>query len=204
MTIHYCKQRSDEWYAIKRGKLSASMIADIMPSSSKSIDSWTDTQLKSVFEIATQRMTGIVQSSYVSAPMQWGIDHEDDARLAYEFSTDQHVEQVGFIELDEWIGCSPDGLVNDDGLIEIKCPDSSTHLLYRVSPEDMVKRYKWQVQSQLYISNRLWCDLVSFDPRFELEKQLKIIRVNRNESEIAQIANRLSQAVKLAKEFMEK
>lgn len=204
MKIYNCQQRSDEWFAIKKGKLSASMVADIMPSSSKSLDSWTDTQLKSVFEIATQRMTGIVQKTYVSPPMQWGIDHEDEARLAYEFSTDAKVEQVGFIELDDWIGCSPDGLVNDDGLIEIKCPDSSTHLLYRVSPEDMIKRYKWQVQSQLYISNRLWCDLVSFDPRFEIEKQLMIIRVNRNESEIAQIANRLSQAVKLAREFMEK
>ncbi|MDD5358312.1 MAG: YqaJ viral recombinase family protein [Candidatus Nanoarchaeia archaeon] len=204
MIIHDCKQRSESWYEIKIGKFSSSNFSDIMPPSSKSLDSWTDTQLKSVFAIATQRMTGEVQNGYVSPAMQWGIDHEDEARTAYEFTQDCEVKQVGFVELNEWVGCSPDGLIGDDGLIEIKCPDSSTHLLYRVSPDDMVKRYHWQVQGQLYVTDRKWCDLVSFDPRFELEKQLKIIRVARDDHAISLLKSRLEQAIKLAIDFMAK
>jgi hypothetical protein len=203
MIIHDCKQRSEEWIKLRCGKFTASQFKRLIPGVRQTKE-WSDGQLKYIAEIASQRATGIVPKKYISESMEGGIENEDAARTAYEFTQDCEVKQVGFVELDEWVGCSPDGLVNDDGLTEYKCPDSSSHMLYRVFINTLVENYNWEVQGQLYVTDRKWCDLVSFDPRFEIEKQLKIIRVNRDDHAISLLKSRLEQAIKLAIDFMAK
>ena len=130
-------------------------------------------------------------------------EKEDEARFAYEMETGNEVEQVGFIELDDWIGCSPDGLIREDGYWEAKCPNSDTHLRYSLAPHELEVNYGWQVMGGLWISGRTWAHIVSYDPRFKDEKkQLVVWSITRDEEAIERLASRLSFAVKTAKSIM--
>jgi putative phage-type endonuclease len=137
--------------------------------------------------IVAERLTGTVQESYSNAAMQWGTETEPLARMAYELRTDSLVESVGFIphHTIQMAGASPDGLVGD-GLIEIKCPNTSTHidtLLSGVVPS----KYVLQMQWQMACTNRQWCDFVSYDPRMPDQLSMFIKRVNRDARQIVEI-----------------
>jgi hypothetical protein len=136
-------------------------------------------------DIATERLTKSATPHYTNSAMQWGVTHEASARILYEQRRQLQVEETGFIQHDELdAGASPDGLVDWDGLIEIKCPyNSSVHVLTWMDgmPEDHVA----QVQGQLWITGRQWCDFVSFDPRMPPALQLYVERIERNDSYIA-------------------
>lgn len=177
MIIHYVLQRSQEWYAVKCGKIGASSIKDVLSKGT--------TRNTYMMRLLAERLSGIPQETYCNGAMQWGIDNEEFARNTYEMETGNTVQQVGFVELDEFIGCSPDGLVGGDGLVEIKCPNSSTHLTYILAGK-MPAEYVLQVQTQLWITERLWCDFVSFDPRIP-SRPFWTIRVNRDEKKITEI-----------------
>jgi hypothetical protein len=119
--------------------------------------------------------------------MQWGIDQEDHARAAYQIHALCTVEEVGFLEHPRlFAGASPDGLIGDDGMVEIKCPNQSTHgetlLTGRIDD-----KYHKQMQFQLACSGRSWCDFVSFDPRFPEPMRLWVKRVNRDDEAINEI-----------------
>jgi hypothetical protein len=203
MIIHEMAQRSPEWYDVRRGKFTASDFDTLMPAKSKGADSWTETQMRIVYRIAAERMTGLARPSlFVNDAMQWGIDTEAEARAVYELEIGKEIKEVGFIEASDWIGCSPDGLIGDDCGLEIKCPNSETHLRYSCEG-GLAEDYFWQVQGALWISGRKEWDIVSFDPRFDDSWQLHIAHVARHEESISKLAQRIDMAILKARAIIE-
>jgi putative phage-type endonuclease len=199
MIIHEIEQRTPAWAAIRMGKYTASIFADLMPAKSKPADSWTETQTKAMYAVVAERMTGVKPQGFESYAMQWGTLNEDQAREVYEVENAVKVGKVGFVELSDWIGCSPDGFIGEDGLIEIKCPNSDTHLMYSTIPGKLSDAYYWQVMGQLWITGRKWCDLVSFDPRFkEYTDQIYTVRIERDEEAIKRLSDRMETVVAIA------
>jgi putative phage-type endonuclease len=178
------EQRTAEWFQARLGRLTASRIADMM---AKTRNGWGASRANYAWELAIERLTGEPTPSFCSPAMQWGIDREDEARAAYQIHALCSVEQVGFIEHPKlFAGASPDGLIGDDGMLEIKCPGSASHgeiLLTGRIPD----KYHKQMQFQLACSGRAWCDFASFDPRFPEPMRLWVKRVERADSDIAEI-----------------
>ena len=163
-TIHTMEQRSDEWFAVRCGKLTASRVADAL---AKTKTGWGAARERYLTEVVLERITGqVVPLGFTSADMQWGTDTEPEARAAYEFRLDAAVEEVGFVDHGtiKNFGCSPDGLVLEGGMVEIKCPASHTHLK-TILDNKIPPQYIKQMQAQMLICQRRWCDFVSFDPR---------------------------------------
>jgi putative phage-type endonuclease len=137
-------------------------------------------------QLVLERVTGTRAESYSNAAILHGIEQEPFARAAYETHTGQMVEEVGFIPHPdiEAAGASPDGLVGDDGMVEIKCPSSSTALecwlSYSQGANPVDPRYYAQMQWQMRCADRSWCDYVVFDPRMPAKAQLFVYRVDRN------------------------
>jgi len=180
------KQGSPEWLALRAGKITASRLADVM-SVIKSGEAASRKDYRA--QIAVETLTGLpMESGFCSAEMAWGVVNEKFARAAYEVATDQFVDQVGFAlhPLIERAGASPDGLVGVDGLLEIKCPKSSTHLDYIVANE-VPEKYKLQMLWQMDCCTRQWCDFVSFDPRMPEHLQLFVKRFEIDNERIAKM-----------------
>ena len=171
-------QRSEAWFRARLGKVTASAVADVLAKTKTGVSA---SRCNYLIKLAIQRVTGQIEESYTNEAMQWGIDNEDQARVAYEVASGNFVDQVGFVdhEIIDWFGCSPDGLVNNDGLVEIKCPNSATHWEY-FKTKEVPKKYFIQMQAQMSCTGRKWCDFVSFDPRMPERSQLLIIRVSRD------------------------
>jgi len=138
--------------------------------------------------LLTERLTGQPAETYQNAAMQWGIDTEPQARAAYEFSRDVEVVETGWVPHPEveGAGCSPDGLVGDDGMVEIKCPNTATHCDTLLGAE-IDRRYLLQMQWQMECARRQWCDFISFDPRLPLRMQLFVKRIERDDKLIEEI-----------------
>ena len=178
-------QGTPEWHQLRAGKVTASRVADIL---AKTKTGPSASRQNYLIELALQRTTGIIQESYSNAAMEWGTQTEPQARVAYEVNTNNFVDQVAFIDHPsiKWFGCSPDGLVSDRGLLEIKCPNSATHWEYFKAKEPP-KKYFIQMQAQIAVTGRDWCDFVSFDPRMPDRSQLLIVRVDRDDAFIAEM-----------------
>lgn len=176
------QQGTPEWFAQRLGKATASRIKDIV---AKTKTGYSTSRDKYLTQLLLERLTGTVAESYSDAVMAWGNDTEPFARAAYEAQKGVMVDQVAFINHPtiEMAGASPDGLVGDDGLVEIKCPMSHTHLESLLGGLD--DQYKVQVQWQMACTGRKWTDLCSFDPRFPAELQLVIKRFERDDAFIA-------------------
>lgn len=157
-------QRTSEWYQDRCGCLTASAVSALYDM--KRDGSPKQAYYDLIDRLIAERVTGDVLPNFTSAAMQWGIDHEDEARIAYEAETGACTDLVGFIKHPDidWLGASPDGLVDDDGLVEIKCPNTITHLK-RVRAGDVPEEYKPQMLLQLVVTGRKWCDFVDYDPR---------------------------------------
>ena len=185
------EQGSNEWFAMRAGKVTASRVADILATTRSGPSASRQNYL---IELALQRSTGNIEPSYTNAAMEWGTQTEPQARAAYEVETGNFVDQVAFIDHPTiaWFGCSPDGLVGDDGLIEIKCPNSATHWEY-FKAKKPPQKYVIQMQTQLAVTGRKWCDFVSFDPRMPERSQLLIVRVDRDEAFIAELEEKVKQ-----------
>lgn len=178
------EQRTAEWYQARLGRLTASRVADMMATTKSG---WGASRANYAWELAIERLTGQPSPSFCSPAMQWGIDHEDQARAAYQIEALVSVELIGFVEHPRlFAGASPDGLIGGDGMVEIKCPNSATHgntLLTGAIDDKYVK----QVQFQLACAGRAWCDFVSFDPRFPEPMRLWVKRIERDDALIAEI-----------------
>ena len=176
-------QGTPEWHAQRLGKATASRIADII-AKTKSGPSASRESYR--IELALERITGARAASFSNAAMQWGTETEPLARAAYEAHTGAIVEEVAMIEHPSipMAGASPDGLVDDDGLLEIKCPNSPTHMktLLSKKPDGA---YVTQMMWQMACTGRRWCDFVSFDPRFPSALQLFVVRIHRDDEQIA-------------------
>ena len=185
------EQGTPEWHQMRLGKVTASRVADILAQTRTGPSASRQNYL---IELALQRSTGTIEPSYTNAAMEWGTQTEPQARVAYEVETGNFVDQVAFIDHPTIanFGCSPDGLVGNDGAIEIKSPNSSTHWEYFKSKKPPQK-YVIQMQTQLCVTGRKWCDFVSFDPRMPSRSQLLIVRVDRDEAFIAEIEEKVKQ-----------
>lgn len=169
------QQLSDSWFQARCGVVTASRFSDVL------MKPTTAGYQNYQAEIIAERLTGKPAESYTSKEMLWGINQESDARELYSLIHDVEVSETGLVKHNKLeAGASPDGLVGDKGLIEIKCPNTSTHiktLLDRKAPA----KYKAQMQGQMWITNRDWCDFVSYDPRMDDKNAFFTTRVYRDE-----------------------
>jgi putative phage-type endonuclease len=172
------EQGSEEWKKERLGKVTASRLADVM---ARTKSGWSASRANYAAQLIVARLTGITGESFTNAAMQWGIDTEPKARTMYELMTDNAIEQIAYVNHPtiEMSGCSPDGLIGADGLIEIKCPNTSTHIDFLLG-ESIDDKYMKQMQWQMACTERAWCDFVSFDPRMPAKLQMKVVRVPRD------------------------
>lgn len=178
-------QGSPEWHAIRLGKVTASRIADVC---ARTKTGWGAGRKNYMAELVAERLTGTRAEGFTNSAMQWGTDMEPEARIAYEFYRGSNVEQIAFVAhptIGE-TGASPDGLVGNDGLVEIKCPNTATHietLLGGTLPD----KYFLQMQWQMACTGRAWCDFASYDPRLPESMRLFVDRVKRDDAAIEAI-----------------
>lgn len=179
-------QRDSAWFAARAGRFTASRFADLM-ATTKSGPSTSRKNL--IVQVAIERITGTTEDSYTNAAMQRGIDLEPEARMMYELTTGNIVEEVDFIQHPSlsFVGVSPDGLIGDDGMMEIKCPSAMSKHLEALRNGAHAVEYKWQIQGQLWVACRKWNDAVSYDPRFPEGKRLAIKRVMRDDGMIQKL-----------------
>ena len=183
-------QKSPEWFAARCGSLGASQLADAL---AKTKSGWGASRANLKAKLVVERLTGQQEESFSSAAMQWGVDKEEEARIAYSFLTGRNVVEVGLYKHPTIIGthASPDGLVNDDGCIEIKCPNSSTHI-ETLKSNQIAHKYLLQMQWQMACANRQWCDFVSYDPRMPEHLMLYVQRVERDNDMLAILETEVS------------
>ena len=177
--IEMMDQGSEEWFTIRIGKVTASRVADVI---AKTKTGYSATRDNYMAQLVCERLTGQKGESFTNAAMQHGTDTEPLARAAYEALKDVLVDEVGFVSHPtiEMAGASPDGMVGEDGLIEIKCPNTATHIDTLLS-QTVPGKYNTQMQFQMACTGRQWCDFVSFDNRLPEELQLFVMRVPRDE-----------------------
>ncbi len=176
-------QGSPEWMAERCGKVTASRVADVV---ARTKSGWGASRANYAAELIAERLTGVKAEGYTNAAMQHGIDTEPQARFAYEFYADVSVVQVGLVQHPTiaMSGASPDGLIDDDGLVEIKCPNTATHIETLLGGTVPAK-YVTQMQWQMACTGRQWCDFVSFDPRLPESMRMFVQRVGRDDAVIA-------------------
>jgi exodeoxyribonuclease (lambda-induced) len=166
MKIHKIDQRSDEWFEIRKGKMTASN-AQAISANGKGLETY-------IFGIMAEKLSDN-KVSFSNADTERGCELEDSARMRYELENDS-VTLVGFIEHDEFTGCSPDGLIGKEGGIEIKCPNDVNFLKILIYGEKAIEsKYLWQCHMSMFISKRKWWDLVFYNPNFE--QSMKVFRI---------------------------
>lgn len=180
---HNIDQNTPEWMALRVGRFTSSTFKDLF------LKETTQTYINAIYKVAYERFTKEAVEGYENEWMIRGRELEPEARLVYELSNEVEVANGGFY-CDEWVGSSPDGLIGDDGLLEIKCPKYSTHIQYIIDKK-LPTIYKWQVQGQLYCSDRDWCDFFSYHPGLPPFK----IRVKRDDKLILQLQEKLSESI---------
>lgn len=179
------EQRSDDWFAARCGKATASKIHAIVARTKSGYSTSRDNYMA---DLIIERLTGQRTEGFTNAAMQWGIDTEAQARAAYDLHSGNDVKEVGFVAHPkiEMSGASPDGLIGDDGVLEIKCPNTATHIDFLLAPT-VDKKYVIQMQWQMVCTGRQWAEFVSFDPRLPLNLQLKVVRIQRDDVMIAEL-----------------
>jgi putative phage-type endonuclease len=194
-------QGSPEWKALRCGRVTASRVADVV---AKTKTGYSASRANYLAQLIAERLTGTSAETYSNAAMQHGTETEPEARAAYEFYQGVTVEQIAFVphpKIDQ-AGASPDGLVSDDGLVEIKCPNTATHLETLLG-QAVPAKYADQMQFQMACTGRHWCDFVSYDPRMPEHMRLFIRRVPRDDKRINDLETEiasflLEMAVKLS------
>ena len=176
-------QGSPEWFAIRAGKVTASRISDVVAKTKSGPSASRATYMA---ELIAERLTGQPAERFSNAAMAWGTEKEPEARSAYEFFRNDAVKEIGFVlhpNIDQ-SGASPDGLVGDVGLVEIKCPTTATHLdtlLGRMIPAKYINQMQWQMAC----TGRSFCDFASYDPRLPEHMRLFVKRMPRDDERIA-------------------
>lgn len=185
MNLLEAAQGSDTWFAQRLGKVTASRVADV---AAKTKTGWGASRANYMAELVAERLTGTVAASFSNAAMQWGTEQEPEARAAYEWRKDVTVALAGFVDHPriKMTGASPDGYVGEDGLVEIKCPNTATHIDTLLGT-GVPGKYVAQMQWQMACTGRKWCDFVSFDPRLPENMRLYVCRVERDPDHIKEL-----------------
>lgn len=178
-------QGTEAWMRLRCGKVTASRVSDVM---ARIKSGWGASRTNYAAELIAERLTGATAPSFTNAAMQWGTDQEPFARQAYAQRFGVDVFEVGFIDHPEvsMSGASPDGYVGEAGMVEIKCPQTATHLDTLLSG-GVPDKYEVQMQWQMACAGREWCDFVSFDPRLPPSMRLFVQRVPRDVSRILEL-----------------
>ena len=184
------EQRSQAWFAARLGKVTASRVADVI---AKTKTGPSASLAAYMAQLIAERLTGVPQEAYSNAAMDWGTATEPEARIAYEFHANLDVAEIGFVNhpFIAMSGASPDGLVGEMGLLELKCPTTSTHidtLLGRSVPDKYIVQMQWQMAC----SEREWCDFASYDPRLPDHMRLFVARIERDDKRIADLEHSVS------------
>jgi putative phage-type endonuclease len=179
-------QGTPEWFALRLGKVTASRVGDVMSKGKGSAESAGVRNYRA--QLVCERLTGTVEETYTNSAMQRGVDLEPIARECYEFISGNTVEQVAFVDHPTipMAGASPDGCIGEEGLLEIKCPNTAAHIEYLLCgepPTTYVKQMTWQ----LACTGRKWVDFVSYDPRLPEDLQLFVVRFRRDEGDIQEM-----------------
>ncbi len=198
--IGTCEQGSAEWLSMRLGKVTASRVKDVLSKGrgkapSKAAESY-------MMELIAEVLTGESKPFFENDAMRWGTETEPQARSMYEVNNGfVSVKEVAFVEHSDQVGISPDGLVGEDGLLEIKCPNTTTQLKRALS-DDYSADYKAQIQMQLWVTERQWCDFVSFDPRLDCAAGYLQQRVERDEEYIEEMKIKVYAFVKKMNELI--
>lgn len=163
------EQQTEEWFAVRRGKMSASH-ATAIGANGKGLQTY-------ILEMMSEAYSSAEKEHYSNADTERGNELEGDARELYELETGSVVKGVGFVELDDYSGCSPDGLIGDDGLVEIKCPNDKNYFKFLLDGK-VDSKYIWQVQMQMLVTKTEWCDLVYFNPNFKPSIKITKVRLD--------------------------
>jgi len=179
------EQGSAEWHAARLGKATASRVADII---ARTKSGWSTSRENYLAELVVERLTGVAYEGYSNAAMAWGTQMEPEARAQYAFVADVDVEEVAFVPHPRitMAGASPDGLIGAEGLVEIKCPQSATHIATLLG-EPIAGKYVTQMMWQMACTGRAWCDWVSWDPRLPDYARIHIKRIHRDDKVIADL-----------------
>jgi putative phage-type endonuclease len=185
------EQKSPEWFAARCGSLGASQLNEALATTK---NGWGASRENLKNRIIAERLTGSPTETFQNAAMQWGVDQEDNARKAYEAATGTFVDELGIAQhpVLEHTHASPDGLVGEDGLLEIKCPNTTTHI-ETLKSQKVPSKYMNQMLWQMRCVDRQWCDYVSFDPRLPDHLQLFIKRVERDDAAIAELEAKVAE-----------
>jgi putative phage-type endonuclease len=180
-----CDQRSAEWFAARLGKATASRVADII---ARTKTGWGASRANYAAQLVAERLTGQPAETFTNAAMQHGTLTEPEARRAYSFRQDVDVMEVGFVDHPtiDMSGASPDGLIGEDGLLELKCPNTGTHIATLLG-QSVPSKYITQIQWQLACTGRAWCDFASYDPRLPESMRLFVQRIERDDAAIAEL-----------------
>jgi len=176
MLVYDMEQGSAEWFAIRKGKMGASH-AGAIAAAGKGLDTYIMDVMEDCYKQTSEK-------GYTNADMERGNNLEAQARAMYELETGNEVEQVGWVEHNEYWGCSPDGMVDQDGNVEIKCPNDKKYFKYMIDGE-IEKGYFWQMQMQMLVCEREWCDYVVYNPNFN--KSIIIQRVLKDAKSIEKL-----------------
>jgi putative phage-type endonuclease len=193
MRIIECEQGTPEWHAARCGRVTSSGIADLM----RKVANGKPSKMRQTYlgKLVAERLSGQKAETFQSKAMEWGKETEDEAAQTYAFMHGiNDMRKIGFAVHDrfEMWGCSPDRLIGDDGLIEIKCPQSATHIESLLGgPID--PDYVYQMQCQMAVTGRKWCDWISYDPRFPPEMQMHVRRVVRDPVVIVDLERAVTQ-----------
>lgn len=179
-------QRSEEWFSLRAGKFTGSRFADLMARTKSGPSAVRDNLIAT---LAVERITGTCVETYSNAAMQRGTELEPEARAAYEAHIGDLVLEVAWVQHPglNFVGVSPDGLVGEDGLLEVKCPSAMAKHLGALRSGQHAVEYKWQLQGQMFVTGRQWVDAVSYDPRWPADMRLAITRVCRDEKAIEEL-----------------
>ena len=196
------EQGTEEWFAARLGKVTASRVSDVMSKTKTGYGAGRESYMS---QLIAEILTGKKTDGFSNAAMQWGTETEPFARMAYEAHKDILVDEVGFVPHPtiERAGASPDGLVEVDGLIEIKCPNTATHLDTMIA-ETVPKKYRDQMQFQMACTGRKWCDFVSFDNRLPEDLQIFVKRVDRDDAYILEMESEINKFLAEMQEKIEK
>lgn len=178
-------QGSEEWLRYRAGRVTASRVSDVLATTKSG---WGASRANYAAQLVAERLTGTPAETFTNAAMQWGIVTEADACRAYAFYSDAELTEIGFVDHPTIVmaGASPDRLVGSDGLLEVKCPQSATHIATLLDGA-VPGKYVTQMMFQMACTGRQWCDFASFDPRLPESMRLFVKRVHRDEAEVSRL-----------------
>jgi len=201
------QQRSDAWRDARCGKFTSSEIWKLMTDPRSKSQELSDTARQYILTKVAEEISGVVHQGASSYPLVWGEEQEPVAREYFEKKTGLKVELTGFVIANNHYGGSPDGIVPQQGIIEIKCPyNPGNHVDYLMADfigESNYMEYYWQMQSNMLITSTEKCFFIAFDPRFDEPYRMKVIEVRRNDDDIARMTARIERAVEYKLRYIE-